>query len=346
MSVVFGAHLRDSLIRGLLLNSPLLLGTWSFAQSGVDQALPGLLSGGDPLDACMSVCEVAERDEHVDSVGFGGLPDASGTVSLDACVMRSPSECGSVCCVTRHLEVTRLARHVMDDTPHVMLAGDPADQFAHQIGLIQSELLSPAAREAWFRWSRTGIGGHAPDAPLRPIDPGAGGGGGLFHGQTGGSGSTASTDDERRWPSHDTIGVLAIGLDGGLAGACSTSGTAFKLPGRVGDSPIIGHGLYVEPGVGMAVCTGEGELVMGSCGAFAVVEALRQGASPAEAAGLVLERIDRLFSLEKHHQLGIIVTDAGGRHTVVALRDGFRAVVGDRDGSRVMEPDNVLHVGT
>ena len=114
MSVVFGAHLRDSLIRGLLLNSPLLLGTWSFAQSGVDQALPGLLSGGDPLDACMSVCEVAERDEHVDSVGFGGLPDASGTVSLDACVMRSPSECGSVCCVTRHLEVTRLARHVME----------------------------------------------------------------------------------------------------------------------------------------------------------------------------------------------------------------------------------------
>ncbi len=328
------------------MTSPLLVGTWSFAQAGLDLALPDLLEGGDPLDACVLVCETAEQDEHVDSVGFGGLPDASGTMSLDACVMRSPSECGSACYVTRHLQVTRLARLIMEETPHVMLAGAPADHFATQRGLSQSDLLSPAAREAWFQWSRTGAGGHAPDVPLRPVDPGAGGGGALFQGQTGGSHSTTGSDDERRWPSHDTVGVLALGRDGRLAGACSTSGTAFKVPGRVGDSPIIGHGLYVEPGVGMAVCTGEGELVMGSCGAFAVVEALRRGASPAEAAGSVLERIDGLFSLEKHHQLGIIVSDATGGHIVTALRDGFRAVLGDQDGSRVVEPELVLHPGT
>jgi N4-(beta-N-acetylglucosaminyl)-L-asparaginase len=328
------------------LSTPLLLGTWSFAQAGIDLALPALLEGGDPLDACIQTCETAEQDELVDSVGYGGLPDASGTLSLDACVMRSPSDCGSVCCVTQHLEVTRLARYVMEKTPHVMLAGTPADHFASQMGLIQSDLLSPAAREAWFRWCQTGVGGHGSPTALRPTDPGGGGGGALFQGQLKGSDSAGSTDDERRWPSHDTIGILARGLDGSLAGACSTSGTAFKLPGRVGDSPIIGHGLYVEPGVGMAVCTGEGELVMGACGAFAVVEALRRGATPAEAGGSVLERIDRLFSLEKHHQLGIIVSDASGRHIVTALRDGFRAVIGDHDGSRVLEPEIVLHSGT
>lgn len=328
------------------MTTPLLLATWSFSQAGLDLALPSLLGGGDPLDACVLACETAERDEHVDSVGYGGLPDASGTMSLDACVMRSPSECGSVCYVTQHLQVTRLARHVMEQTPHVMLAGAPADHFANQMGLPQSDLLSPSAREAWFQWSQTGIGGHAPDTAFRPIDPGADGGGGLFQGQTGGAPPTKGTNDERRWPSHDTIGVLAIGHDGDLAGACSTSGTAFKVPGRVGDSPIIGHGLYVEPEVGMAVCTGEGELVMGSCAAYAVVEGLRRGASPTEAGCSVLERIDRLFSLEKHHQLGIIVSDADGRHIVIALRDGFRAVLGDHDGSRVVEPDIVLHPGT
>ena len=225
-------------------------------------------------------------------------------------------------------------------------AGAPADHFAAQTGLTKRDLLSPAAREAWFQWSQTGVGGHKPDVAFRPTDPGAGGGGALFQGYTGDPKTSGSTSDERRWPSHDTIGVLAIGLDGRLAGACSTSGTAFKVPGRIGDSPIIGHGLYVEPGTGMAVCTGEGELVMGSCGAFAVVEALRRGASPSEAGGSVLERIASLFSLEKHHQLGIIVSDASGRHIVIALRDGFRAVIGDRDGSRVVEPDMVLYPGT
>ncbi|HAW94981.1 MAG TPA: hypothetical protein DCX60_01775 [Phycisphaerales bacterium] len=334
------------LIRGPTVTTPLMLATWSFAQAGLDLALPELLKGGDPLDACVLACEAAERDETVDSVGYGGLPDASGAMSLDACVMRSPSECGSVCYVTKHVQVTRLARHVMERTPHVMLAGRPADHFANEMGLPQSNLLAPAAREAWFQWSQTGIGGHAPDAALRPMDPGKGGGGGLFFGQTGGNRSTSGTDDERRWPSHDTIGVLSLACDGRLAGACSTSGTAFKAPGRVGDSPIVGHGLYVEPGIGMAVCTGEGELVMGSCAAYAVIEAMRRGASPAEAAGSVLERIDDLFSLEKHHQIGIIVSDAGGRHIVTALRDGFRAVLGDHDGSRVVEPEIVLHPGT
>ena len=328
------------------MSTPLLLGTWSFAQAGIDLALPELLEGGDPLDACVLTCATAEQDENVDSVGYGGLPDASGTMSLDASVMRSPSECGSVSYVTRHLEVTRLARYVLEKTPHVMLSGAPADHFATQMGLIESDLLSPGARKSWFEWSQTGVGGHKPDTAFRPIDPGAGAGGSLFHGQTGGSDPTKSLDDEGRWPSHDTIGVLARGVDGSVAGACSTSGTAFKLPGRVGDSPIIGQGLYVEPGVGMAVCTGEGELVMGACGAFAVVEALRRGASPAEAGGAVLDRIDRLFSLEKHHQIGIIVSDASGRHTVTALREGFRAVIGDQEGTRVVEPDAVLHSGT
>ena len=323
---------------------PLILATWSFALPGVEQALgtPEVLT--DPLDACEFVCSVAEQDERVDSVGFGGLPDASGTMSLDAMVMRSPAHNGAVCCVQRHLEVTRLARKVMEDTPHMMLAGEAADRFATGQGLEESELLAPGARAAWFDWSRSGRGLHRlPEVGLRPRDAGAGAPGALFP-TAGGDGSGLACED--RWKHHDTIGVLSMSADGRSAGACSTSGVPFKLPGRVGDSPMIGQGLYVDPEYGMAVCTGEGELIMGTCAAHAAVTALHQGLAPAEAARVVLERIDHAFELEKHHQVGIIVCDPTGAHCTAALRDGFRSVVGDPEGARVQEPQFILHPGT
>lgn len=320
------------------MSTPLLIGTWSFAQRGIESALGPLMAGGDPLDACEVVCSTAEQDENVDSVGFGGLPDASGAVTLDASVMRSPSECGSVSCLRRHLDATRIARLVMEATPHVMLAGHAVDGFASAHGIEECSLLAPAAREAWLRWKCDPCSiDQSRDSGLRPRDAGEDSRGALF---------STDANDEGRWKHHDTIGVLAIKTTGEMAGACSTSGTPFKQPGRVGDSPIVGHGLYVEPKVGMAVGTGEGEFLMGVCGAFAAVEAMRGGVSPLDAALGVLERIDRLFDLKEHHQVAMITCDASGSYAAAALRDGFRAVVGDADGVRVIEPDQVLYSGT
>ena len=280
----------------------------------------------------------------MDSVGFGGLPDASGHMSLDAMVMRSPSQSGAVCCVQNHLEVTSLARRVMEGTPHMMLAGAAADRFANRQGFKESPLLAPGARAAWFEWNRSGRGlQRLPEVGLRPRDAGAGAPGALFPSARA---EVPLQDPEGRWTHHDTIGVLALSSDGRCAGACSTSGVPFKMPGRVGDSPMIGQGLYVDPNGGMAVCTGEGELIMGTCAAHAAVECLRRGMSPQDAAQTVLERIDASFELEKHHQVGIIVCTSKGVHCTAAIRDGFRSVVGDSKEARVEEPHFILHPGT
>ena len=327
------------------VTQPLLLGTWSFAHRGITAACPDLIEGGDPLDACQTICSIAERDETVDSVGYGGWPDASGVVTLDASVMRSPARCGSVCCLRRHVDAARIARLVMEETPHIMMVGQPADDLADRHGIPSTELLAPPARAAWLQWLRDPDSvKQASDDAFRPRDGGLEAAGPLF----GGGPTTAAPepDDEGRWRHHDTIGALALAENGEMAGACSTSGLPFKLPGRVGDSPIIGHGLYVEPGVGMAVATGEGEFVMGTCGAFAAVELMRAGASPAEAARSVLDRVEKTFSPRKDHQLAVITCAPDGVFATAALREGFRAAVGDRDGIRIIEPDFILHPGT
>ncbi|MED5506262.1 MAG: isoaspartyl peptidase/L-asparaginase [Planctomycetota bacterium] len=326
------------------MGTPLLLATWSFSLPAVQRVLELRTGLEDPLDACEAICSEAERTEDVDSVGYGGLPDASGVVTLDAMVMRSPRENGAVCCVQDHLEVTRLARLVMDRTPSMMIAGAAADRLAATHGLEERVLLAPSAREAWFEWSRSGRKrAHRPEPGLRPHDRGRDAPGALF---APGAGEASGPDSEDRWRYHDTIGVLARTSDGQLAGACSTSGMPFKPPGRVGDSPMIGQGLYVDPEWGMAVCTGEGELIMGSCAAHAAIERLRGGLTPDHAAREVLERIDHAFELEKHHQVGIIVCAPDGAHSAASLREGFRWVVGDDRGARVMEPEFVLHPGT
>lgn len=330
------------------MNKPLLLGTWSFAQRGIEAALGDLVSGGDPLDACEVICSTAERDEQVDSVGYGGFPDASGMVTLDACVMRSPARSGSACCLRRHVDATRVARLVMEKTPHMMLVGHAVDALASSHGLEESELLSPLARAAWLKWRIAPDSvKQASDHSYRPREDGSELAGPLFSSDpSSGRGTPPAPDPEQRWRHHDTIGALAMSSDGELAGACSTSGLPFKRPGRVGDSPIIGHGLYVEPGVGMAVATGEGEFVMGVCGSFAAVELMRQGASPLEASRIVLERIDRTFSPTVNHQVAVIACSADGTHASAALRDGFRSAVGTPEGVRTIDPDLVLHPGT
>ena len=285
---------------------PIIAATWSLATGGCQGAIAPLIAGGSALDAVCAVARTAERDSTVDSVGLGGLPDATGHVTLDACVMVSPAKCGAVCAVAKHLDVTDLARMVMERTRHVMLAGKGADDFARALGMRESNLLAPRARAAWERW-RTG--GETP-------------------------------------PSHDTVGVLAIDGAGVMAGACSTSGMAYKLAGRVGDSPIPGHGLYVDPEVGGAVATGNGELVMGVCGTFLAVEAMRRGSTPQEAVAEVLERIERTYSPEPHQQVGVIVLSRDGRIGSGALRGGFEVVVADEQGVRLSPAAMVTHPDT
>ena len=320
--------------------APLIISTWSFGKRGNEAAWPILARGGSSLDAVEKACVVVEQDADVDSVGFGGLPDASGRVSLDACVMLSPARCGSVCNVARFMHPVSIARRVMEKTSHVMLAGDGADTFANQQGFLPADLLAAQAQDAWNTWQRDGLsidqsrdkGTFSP----RPIDRPEIAGGKLFYHPG------PADDDETRWKHHDTIGVLAIDTRGVLAGACSTSGTPFKLPGRVGDSPIIGHGLYVDPAHGAAVATGTGQLLMGVWGSFLVVECMRRGATAIEALRETLTRITKSYTLRPEHQVAFIALQPDGTFASAALRDGYKTSVASGKRSDVIEPELVM----
>ncbi|MSR44225.1 MAG: hypothetical protein EXS15_02560 [Phycisphaerales bacterium] len=296
--------------------SPIMLATWSFGVAGCTDAWPALTAGGSALDAVCAAARRAELDPTVNSVGYGGLPDATGRMSLDACVMTGPANCGAVCAVAHHLHVADLARMVMERTSHVMLAGNGADAFADALGVAKSQLLSADAKDAWRRWC-TG------EPPLPSVDAGG--------------------DPREHQIPHDTIGVLAIDSQRHMAGACSTSGLPFKLAGRVGDSPIPGHGLYVDPAGGGAVATGNGELIMGVSGSFLAVECMRRGATPGEAVEEVLHRIDHAFHPRAHQQVAIIALAPDGRWAAGALRYGFVVAVADAAGIRTELPQCVLH---
>ncbi len=314
-----------------LMVEPIILSTWSFGKAANAAAWPALAKGGSALDAVGAACGHAESDPKNHTVGLGGYPDRDGNVSLDASIMLAPNRCGSVAAVRRCLQPISLARRVMEQTTHVLLAGDGADVFALEQGMQPSELLTSEAREAWEKWREQKKRDGAATKPARPrrnieelglrtIDLGM-------------------RDLEQ---THDTIGVLAMDSHGTLAGACSTSGLAFKLPGRVGDSPIIGQGLYVDPTVGAAVTTGHGELVMGVCGSFLAVESLRRGAKPLEAAVEVLERIRRSYELESEDQVGIIVLSETGTWACAALREGFRTAVRTAKKDELVDAQKVL----
>lgn len=297
------------------MSGPIVLSTWSFGAIANEAAWPVLDGGGNGIDAVEAACRAVELDPSVNTVGVGGLPDQSGRVSLDGCVMTSPARCGSVCCVRRHAHPVSIARRVMDETDHIMLAGEDADAFADSIGFDEAELLTDTGRERFASWQ------GKQTANVRNVE-----------------------EAERFGPEegHDTVGVLALDSSGALAGACSTSGTPFKTPGRVGDSPVIGHGLYVDPHHGAVVATGTGELVMAVCGAFLGVEILRQSADPLKAISLVLQRVRGSFEMKEEHQVGLIALMPSGIWRCASLRKGFRVAVKSGDRDELVEPDMVL----
>jgi len=280
---------------------PILLSTWKFGRTANRAGWP-MLAGdsGSSVDAVEAACRAVEADSDVRSVGYGGRPDAGGRVTLDAAIMLSPACCGAVACMQGYMHPVSVARRVMERTAHVMLAGEGAERFARQEGFETADLLTERSRDEWLRWQ---------------------------------------ADREAAQGAHDTVGVLALDEQGRLAGACSTSGMAYKLPGRVGDSPIIGHALYVDPEHGAAVATGAGELVMGVCGAFLAVEQLRRGGSPGAAVAEVLGRIADAYELGTKDQVGLIVLGPAGAWSAGALRPGYQTALRTRDRDELVEPE-------
>ncbi len=306
---------------------PKLLLTWSFGPVGAEAAWPALDAGGAALDAAIAAATAIEDDPSIDSVGIGGLPDYDGLVSLDGCVMTDPNKAGAVAFVRHYPNVAQLARMVMEKTIHVTLAGDGAEAFAQREGVRPANLLTPEARRVWEGWRKDPSNidvdkyrGWIPPANIEEL-------------------RGVGADCEKREAHHDTVGILALDRTGKLAGACSTSGMAFKVPGRVGDSPIIGQGLYVDQQAGAASATGTGELITGVCATFLVVEEMRRGASPEDAIRTALERIlDRFSPLAEEHQVALTAMAPSGDWATGAIRKGFKHTIADGAGVRVEEP--------
>ncbi len=291
-----------------------VVSTWDFGVAANQAAWTILGGGGHALDAVEKGVQVPESDLKNHSVGKGGYPDRDGHVTLDASIMDADGNCGAVAALENIEHPISVARRVMEDTPHVLLVGEGALQFAIAQGFRPQNLLTPEAKAAWHEWLKTAH--YQPSINSEVRDYGKTGKHGT--GMPGGAGN------------HDTIGMLAIDAQGRLAGACTTSGMAWKLRGRVGDSPIIGAGLYVDGEIGGATSTGVGEEVIRNAGSFLVVELMRQGRSPHEACKeAVLRIVKRRREASKTIQVGFLAMNRAGEVGAYALQRGFRYAVCD-----------------
>ncbi|QUD87701.1 N(4)-(beta-N-acetylglucosaminyl)-L-asparaginase [Phenylobacterium montanum] len=298
------AAAADAGAEGVRLGKPCVISTWPFGVAANQAAWRVLNGGGRALDAVEAGARVTEADLSNHSVGRAGYPDRDGHVSLDASIMDHDGNCGAVAAIEHIAHPISVARRVMEKTPHVLLAGDGALQFAVEQGFEREELLTPESRIAWQEWLKTAK--YQPAANSEASTYGKG--------KLGTPGGAAN---------HDTIGMLALDAAGNLSGACTTSGMAWKLRGRVGDSPIVGAGLYVDGEVGAATSTGVGEEVIRNCGSFLVVELMRQGRSPAEACKEAVTRILKRKADAKDLQVGFIALNREGEAGAWAIQSGF-----------------------
>ena len=281
-----------------------VVSTWDFGVAANQAAWSILAAGGKALDAVEAGAKVPEADLKNHSVGRAGYPDRDGHVSLDASIMDGDGSCGAVAALENIAHPISVARRVMEKTPHVLLVGAGALQFALEQGFTKEELLTPESEQAWHEFQKSG---HY--KPTGAYEPSAAPGG---------------------KNNHDTIGMLALDAHGGLAGACTTSGLAWKLRGRVGDSPIIGAGLYVDGEVGAATSTGVGEEVIRNAGSFLVVELMRQGRTPQEACREAVMRIARRKpKTAKEIQVGFLALNRHGEVGAWALQKDFSYAVCD-----------------
>jgi len=263
------------------------ISTWKTTEAN-QKAGQMLDKGEHALDAAVAGVAIEEENPKNTTVGYGGAPDRTGKVTLDACVMNHLGDCGSVVAVENIVNVARLAKDVMEKTPHVMLSGKGAEEFAISQGYIKTDLLTDQSKKEWEEWLK--------DQDYRPII---------------------------NIENHDTIGMLCIDKNNNLSGACTTSGLAYKMKGRVGDSPIIGSGLFIDNKIGGAVATGLGEEVVKTVGSFLVVELMRQGLSPQEACEKAVKRIVSNNSQENKFQVAYIAMNKKGEVGSYSIEPGF-----------------------
>ena len=293
------------------VNKPIVISTWNFGLQANAEAWTILNSKGNALDAVEKGVRLVEADPNERSVGYGGRPDRDGKVTLDACIMDHNSNIGSVAGLEHIKHPITVARKVMEETPHVMLVGNGALQFALEKGFTKENLLTEISENEWKDWLK---------------------------------------DTNYQMPinieNHDTIGMIALDEFGNLSGACTTSGMAYKMHGRVGDSPIIGAGLYVDNEVGAATATGHGEEVIRIAGSHLVVELMRQGKHPEVACKEAVQRIIRLTELRKKDlkniQVGFIAINKLGEYGSYCIHPGFNFAVHDKNGNRLIDGKSIV----
>ncbi|HVT85324.1 MAG TPA: N(4)-(beta-N-acetylglucosaminyl)-L-asparaginase [Chitinophagaceae bacterium] len=307
-------------------NKPIVISTWDAGLEANKAAWKILSAGGRALDAVEAGVMVTEASQNC-CVGLGANPDRDGFVTLDASIMDENFNCGSVAFLERIKHPISVARRVMEKTPHVMLVGVGAQEFAVAEGFpLEPQQLSPEAQKAYDNWLKKSEykppainienkGNHGPFAPTRY--------------------------DDGTW-NHDTIGMLAMDANGNLSGSCTTSGAGFKMRGRVGDSPIIGAGLFVDNEVGACTSTGQGEDVIRVAGSHAVVECMRQGLSPEEACKKIIERIVKIKGEKaKDIQVAFLAINKNGEVGAYAIHKGFSFALRD-NGNEKMVPSKSI----
>ncbi len=287
---------------------PLVISTWPHGLPANAEAWAALRSGKTVLDAVEAGARVPEADPAVRTVGLGAYPDRDGNVTLDASIVGPDGRGGAVAYLQNIAHPISVARRVMEQTPHLMLVGRGAYDFARAQGFAHAELLTDEARREYEAWKRD----NGPERPAINIE------------------------------NHDTIGLLAVDAAGQLAGACTTSGAAYKYAGRVGDSPIIGAGLYVDNDVGAATATGWGEAVIRACGSFLVVELMRQGLTPQAACEAAVARVISKNPDWREIQVGFIAVDKAGATGAYCIAPGFSYAVHDADGAHLIEAKSEL----
>lgn len=300
-----------SLVSKAKSNKPIVLSTWDFGIQANEEAWKILAKGGRALDAVEQGVRLTEANPKERSVGYGGRPDRDGIVTLDACIMDDQANIGSVAALQNIKHPISVARAVMEKTPHVMLVGEGALQFAKAQGYKEENLLTEESEKEWREWLKT-----AKYEPVVNIE------------------------------NHDTIGMIALDANGNLSGACTTSGMAYKMHGRVGDSPIIGAGLYVDNEIGAATATGHGEEVIRTVGSHLVVELMRQGNSPQQACEEAVKRIikftqNRGKSLD-NIQVGFIALNKQGEYGAYCIHGGFNFAKYDAKGNELIKGKSFL----
>lgn len=287
---VKGATLLSSSFEGVT-TGPIVLSTWVHGLEANRAAWEVLQKGGKAVDAVEAGVRVTEADLTNRSVGIGGRPDRDGHVTLDACIMDEKSRCGAVAFLEGFAHPISVARAVMENTQHVMLVGEGAENFASDRGFERSKTPIPEVKKDWEAWKK-----ENKDVFKKPI-----------------------INNEN----HDTIGMIAMDVNGDLSGACTTSGWAYKMRGRVGDSPIIGAGLFVDNEVGAATSTGLGEAIIRVSGSSMVVELMRHGYTPGDACKEVVNRIIKKHNDLTNLQCGFIAIDKKGNVGAYSVYAGF-----------------------